>query len=379
MLETRCLQPLTFSHYTIVLNRFQGILATSMPLAGLSHALENLKIAKTGQAFIIDQEGFMIASSNGDRPFRQLPLTSRQPRTVVNTASSQSPGLAYERLRAVKSYDELTRRAALSIRDRFDTFDQVQESQQFSLEVDHRRYVVQLQPLGCDLNLGWLAVVAVPEADFIDATSNNHRLTILLCTGALIAAIAISWLTASLIAKPILRLSRASREVALGEWHYPLDAASQITELEVLTHSFNQMAEHLQESFDQVKTALQESEAKFTKVFRASPDAITITTLPERRYLDVNNRFLEFTGCTRKEAIGQTAVSLGLIINPEQVAHFEQALQTQNCVRDVEIDYRDKQGRSRTVLVSGRGPEARRANTPTLYLSRKSHSANSLN
>ncbi|XGV98461.1 MAG: PAS domain S-box protein [Leptolyngbya sp. BL-A-14] len=332
--------------------RFQGILAASTPLTELSHALENLKIAKTGQAFIVDQQGFMIASSNGSHPFRQLPLNSRQSRDVVHTNSTQSPELAYERLRAVKSYDPLTSQAARSILDRFDAFDQVQENQQFSLEVDHQRYVVQLQPLSCDLKLGWLAVVAVPEADFIDAIDGNYRLTILLCAGALIAAIAISWLTASLIAKPILRLSRASREVALGEWYYPLDGASQIAELEVLTHSFNQMAEHLQESFDQVKTALQESEAKFTKVFRASPDAITITTLPERRYLDVNNRFVEFTGYTRDEAIGQTAASLGLVINPEQIAHFEQALQTQSRVCDVEIDYRDRQGQARTVLVS---------------------------
>jgi PAS domain S-box-containing protein len=112
------------------------------------------------------------------------------------------------------------------------------------------------------------------------------------------------------------------------------------------------MAMHLQKSLDQVKIALQESEAKFTKVFRASPDAITIAVLPARRYIDVNDRFLEFTGYTREEAIGQSAASLNLPANPAQVDRFEQLLRTQNRVRDVEIDYRNKQGQLRTVLVS---------------------------
>ena len=332
-------------------NRFQGVLASSVSLSTLSSDLKGLNPAKTGRAFIVEQNGLLIANSNGDRPFRQQIQLKALP---GQAAVEQTPTATrfYQRLSAVKSHDSLTEQAASSIVERFGGFDQVQAAKQFSFEVDRQRYFVHIEPLGRDQNLDWLAVVVVPEADFIEAIDSNNRLTLLLCAGALIAAVVVGWLTSSWIARPILRLSRASRELALGEWPHPIEEQHQVAELEVLARSFNQMAAHLQKSFDEVKTALQESEAKFTKVFRASPDAISITTLTERRYLDVNDRFLEFTGYAHDEVIGQTALSLNLIVNPEQVARFEHSLQVQNCARDIEVDYRDKQGQLRAVLVS---------------------------
>lgn len=334
-------------------DRFQGVLASSISLTALSNELSSLKIAKTGQAFIVDQQGLLIANSNSDRPFRQLASSNRRSALLAAVEpSTVTPVLAYQRVAAVKSYDVLTEAAASSIVEQFGGFDRIQESQQLSFEANQQRYFVHVEPLGPDQNLHWLAVVIIPEADLTEAITSNHRVTLWLCIGALTTAIAVSWLTASWIAKPILRLSRASRELALGEWTHPIDTRSQIAELEVLAHSFNQMAEHLHESFDEVKTALQESEAKFTKVFRASPDAIAIMTLPDRRYLDVNDRFVEFTGYAREEAIGQTGAKLNLVVHPEQIAHFEQVLLTQNRVCEVEIDYRNKHGQLRTVLVS---------------------------
>lgn len=335
-------------------NGFQGVLTSSVSLSNLGSALKGLKIAKTGQAFIVEQNGLLVANSNGDRPFRQRTFTKdafTKEQLVAAVGNTQLPVL-YQRLSAVKSHDFLTEQAALSVVEQFGGFDRIQTVQQFSFEVDSQRYFAHIEPLGRDQDLDWLAVVVVPESDFIDAIDSNHRLTLLLCAGALTAAVLVGWLTSSWIARPILRLSRASRELALGKWSHPIDSQHQVAELEVLAHSFNQMTVHLQASFDQVTTALQESEAKFTKVFRTSPDAISITTLPERRYIDVNDRFVEFTGYTRKEAIGQSALSLNLVVSLEQVARFEHALQTLNRVHDVEIDYRTKQGQLRTVLVS---------------------------
>ena len=334
-------------------SRFQGVLASSVPLSMLGNELKGLKIAKSGRAFIVEKNGLLVANSNGDRPFRQRARIKERPELLVTASDRiEVPVLSYQRLSAIKSHDALTEQAASSIVERFGGFDRVQTIQQFSFEGDHQRYFVHVEPLGRDQDLDWLAVVVVPETDFTDAIDSNHRLTLLLCAGALTVAVVVGWSTAAWIAKPILRLSRASRALALGEWSYPIDSQHQVAELEVLAHSFNQMADHLQQSFDQVTTALQESEAKFTKVFRASPDAITITTFPERHYIDVNDRFVEFTGYTRKEVIGQNAISLNLIVNPEQVTHFEHLLQTQSCARDVEVDYRTKQGQLRTVLVS---------------------------
>ncbi|XHX81211.1 MAG: PAS domain S-box protein [Stenomitos frigidus ULC029] len=337
-------------------NRFQGVLAASASLSGLGSVLQRVKSAETDRVFIVEPNGLLIASSNDSHPFRRfLPEKKRSEATKTTKLPAivaPSSNVAYRRLNAVSSHDFLTQQTALSVMEQFESFDRIQSRQQFHLEVDQQHYFVQVEPVGRDQNLNWLAVVVLSEADFTEAINDNNRLTLWLCAGALVTATVLGWLTSSWIARPILRLSRASRELALGEWHYPVEDDSRVAELEVLAHSFNQMAVHLQKSLDQVKIALQESEAKFTKVFRASPDAITICLLPTRQYIDVNDRFLEFTGYTREEAIGQSAVSLNLPVDPTQVDHFEQLLRSHHRVRDVEIDYRNKQGQMRTVLVS---------------------------
>ena len=337
-------------------NRFQGVLAASASLSGLSRALQHLKTAEPNRVFIVEPNGLMVANSDDNQPFRRFLREKERsevtPADGLSDTVAPSSVVAYRRLNAVSSHDFLTQQVASSVVERFKSFDRIHSRQQFRLEVDRQRYFVYVEPIGRDQNLDWLAVIVLSEADFAEAISANNRFTLWLCIGTLITATLLGWLTSSWIARPILRLSRASRELALGEWHYPVEDDSRVAELEVLVHSFNQMAMHLQKSLDQVKIALQESEAKFTKVFRASPDAITIALLPARRYIDVNDRFLEFTGYTREEAIGQSAASLNLPANPAQVDRFEQLLRTQNRVRDVEIDYRNKQGQLRTVLVS---------------------------
>jgi PAS domain S-box-containing protein len=48
------------------------------------------------------------------------------------------------------------------------------------------------------------------------------------------------------------------------------------------------------------------SEEKFSKAFRAGPDAIALSTLDDGRILDVNYNFLRLTGFARGESIGRT-------------------------------------------------------------------------
>lgn len=60
----------------------------------------------------------------------------------------------------------------------------------------------------------------------------------------------------------------------------------------------------------QAEVNLRVSEEKFSKTFRAGPDAIVISTLADGRILDVNYNFLRLTGFAQGEAIGQTSVGL---------------------------------------------------------------------
>ena len=55
----------------------------------------------------------------------------------------------------------------------------------------------------------------------------------------------------------------------------------------------------------------------FAQAFRSSPLSITITTLSEGRYVDVNHAFLQLLGYERRDVIGRTSLELGVWANPE--------------------------------------------------------------
>jgi PAS domain S-box-containing protein len=64
--------------------------------------------------------------------------------------------------------------------------------------------------------------------------------------------------------------------------------------------------------------ALRKSEERFSKAFRSSPLAVTISTETEGRYLDVNDAFLQMLGYPRREVIGRTAQELNFWEQPLQ-------------------------------------------------------------
>ena len=58
----------------------------------------------------------------------------------------------------------------------------------------------------------------------------------------------------------------------------------------------------------------------FAKAFRSSPLSITISTLSEGRYVDVNHAFLQMLGYERRDVVGRTATELGIWVDPEDRA-----------------------------------------------------------
>lgn len=97
--------------------------------------------------------------------------------------------------------------------------------------------------------------------------------------------------------------------------------------------------------------ALRESEERFSKAFRASPAAVTISTLSDGRYLDVNASFQELLGYSRDELLGRSAADLVWPAKADRVA-FVEALREHEAVREMEARLRTKSGETRDVLIS---------------------------
>ncbi len=105
---------------------------------------------------------------------------------------------------------------------------------------------------------------------------------------------------------------------------------------------------------EQIKAeeALRESEEKFAKAFRGSPEIIAITSLKDGRYIDVNDSYTYFTGYSREELIGKDTETIDIWANKEDRDERLQILIEQGRVNNKEYDFRTKSGEIRTWLYS---------------------------
>ena len=94
------------------------------------------------------------------------------------------------------------------------------------------------------------------------------------------------------------------------------------------------------------------SEEKFSKSFRQSPLAISISSTKDGCYLDVNETFEQQTGWCRDEVIGRSSADINLWAEPHQRSLFLQQLLAEGNVRDLEVRIRRKDGQIRTTLGS---------------------------
>jgi two-component system cell cycle sensor histidine kinase/response regulator CckA len=97
---------------------------------------------------------------------------------------------------------------------------------------------------------------------------------------------------------------------------------------------------------------LVKSEERFSKAFRLSPLAITISTERDGRYLDVNEAFLLMLGYTRSDVIGRTAKELGYWARPAYHLEMIQKLEEGGRVRGLRTQYATSNGEIREAEVS---------------------------
>ena len=98
--------------------------------------------------------------------------------------------------------------------------------------------------------------------------------------------------------------------------------------------------------------ALQQSAEMFTTAFRSSLDAISISLMPEGRYVVVNESFLRMTGYTEDEVLGKSAADLGLWADEEQRQGILARLRAGAEIKEEEFLMRTKVGDIRTAQVS---------------------------
>lgn len=96
-----------------------------------------------------------------------------------------------------------------------------------------------------------------------------------------------------------------------------------------------------------------EAQQRFERLFRNSPVLMAVTSLPDERFVDVNDDFVRTLGYSADEAIGRTADELDLFVEPEQRMAASQRLSAEGRLTEVELQVRCKDGTVRDGLFSG--------------------------
>ncbi|WP_036484069.1 PAS domain S-box protein [Myxosarcina sp. GI1] len=230
----------------------QGVLNSDLLLEDISLFLDSLDFSPSGQTFIVEPTGELIASSTQERLFH------RQGKELIRMQSTDSQNL-------------LTRAVAQEAIAKWQDLNRIRASQSFSFLLDKQRQFVQITPYQNSYGLDWLIVTAIPETDFLaDIQANNQR-TLLLCGLTLLSATVTGIWTSRAIATPIHRLQQAATAITEGQLKRQIQVGG-VGEVAQLGIAFERMAQQLDDTFG----SLQASEKKFETFLQSIPLGITV-------------------------------------------------------------------------------------------------------
>ena len=229
-----------------------SIVGVDLVLEGIDRFLRNLKISKNGQVFILERNGYLVATSTAEKPFTYNSVTDKE-----------------QRLRAIDSKNQLVRATTKYINQRFRSLYGVNSSQQLEFKLEEQNQFVQVVPYRDELGLDWLIVVVLPASDFMAELKTNTYSTIWLCVTAGAIATVLGIYTCDRIARPIAHLSQATNTIAQSAKNkntitnfYSFVEAKSIRELKLLAESFNEMVIQLNAAFQDLENSNQTLEAR---------------------------------------------------------------------------------------------------------------------
>ncbi|HEY2342021.1 MAG TPA: PAS domain S-box protein, partial [Chthoniobacteraceae bacterium] len=97
---------------------------------------------------------------------------------------------------------------------------------------------------------------------------------------------------------------------------------------------------------------LRESEARFSVAFQSSPVFIAILGSSDGRFVLVNDALVNWLGCSRDEAVGQSCADLGMWENLADRAAVWQEVAAAGRIRQKECRWRNRRGEAFTILLS---------------------------
>ena len=314
--------------------RVAGAVGASIRIAGLLERVGHIAAGDHGFALLVDRAGHSLSSRNA-------------PPAVANSFLDDTVG------RGLGTMPDADRRAL---------FAAMRSGQlgQRSIVLDGTSFTAFYQPVP---ELHWTLALIYRDDELLAERNRAAQVAIVvLLLGALVAAAA-AFSVHRRIVRPVQELLAAQSAVAAGDLTRRASTGGP-EELGELARSFNAMTEQLATEHEQLRSeiatrteataALAEQESLFREVFEASPSAIALIGVDDRRYRRVNAAFERQRGVRREDVIGRTPEEMGFARLPEQVQHFEALVRRDGEIANLRYSLRRSDGAAREMLLSQR-------------------------
>jgi len=118
--------------------------------------------------------------------------------------------------------------------------------------------------------------------------------------------------------------------------HFVTDEAGSIVGIEGILRDISQLKETERE--------LRKSKERLSAIYQSSPTAITLSTLEDGEFVQVNDAFAQITGWEPAEVIGRTTEELGIWADSAQRAEIVSELRSEGRVDNRECTFVDREG-----------------------------------
>ncbi len=215
-------------------NPINPIEADSKRMAVFSYVnqfLQNSKACKTGQIFIVEHTGKMLASSEKDILLQQKNKT----------------------LCLLKAKMQKSRSASKILLKKYGKYSNIDRKQIFSVRLSGGKHFIQTIPFHSHHGIDCLIVTVIPKNEVTAGTDNTILFDLLVFVTTVIIGCFFSWK----LSKPVLELIDAAKSIPTGDNSREINIKGS-SEIENLAEGFNSMSSRVRELIENSKRQTEE-------------------------------------------------------------------------------------------------------------------------
>lgn len=232
-----------------------GSLVVDITLGQLSHFLTQLPLSDVGHVFLIDDQGYLVATSHG-------PVNSAAGDRIKLSSSANLA--AIEVARRLDANDTLTR---------------------FELDLDGQPHRVQITPASSEPGLEWRVIVVLPESAFMGEVESVQRNAAMIALIILAGGAFFAWRLSRRITRPLEALASHVDRIATGDLETRLDLKGSREFVDLSSH-LNQMSDDLKSRLELMQSLKLATEVQQSLLPRTNPTVPGLDIYGTSKYCD---------------------------------------------------------------------------------------------